>query len=93
MWKTVSFFSVSLLAATPDGHLHYWGNALRERSTPSVDGTVDVGTDQVTVATPILRGSGVVLFTSEGHLFFIPLPSESRVTTTHYYHTCTTTIV
>lgn len=79
----VPSFSVSLLAVSPDGHLHYWSNVLRELSAPSVDGIVGVGTDQVIIATPILQENGVVLFTSEGHLFLLPLPSESRVSSTN----------
>ena len=73
------YVSVSLLAASLDGHLHYWDNILRERPTPSEDGMVDVGTGRVIVATPILKNSGVILFTSEGRLFLVSLPSQSQV--------------
>ena len=81
-------FSFSLFAAAPGGRLHYWGNVLREQSAPSVNGTVDVGTGHVIMATPILGDTEVILFTSEGCLFRVHLPSPSQVQHIHIHVHC-----
>ena len=68
-----------MLAASADGHLYYWDNALRERSAPSSNGTVDVGSGHVIVSRPVLQDSRAALFTSGGGLFLVQLPSSSVV--------------
>ncbi|CAI8057983.1 Nuclear pore complex protein Nup133 [Geodia barretti] len=69
---------VGVLAVSGDGHLYYWDNALRERSAPSSDGTVDVGSGRVIVSRPVLQDSRAVLLTSNGSLLLIQPPSNSQ---------------
>ena len=71
--------SVGVLAVSGDGHLYYWDNALRERSAPSSDGTVDIGSGRVIVSRPVLQDSRAVLLTSNGSLLLIQPPSNSQV--------------
>jgi nuclear pore complex protein Nup133 len=69
---------VGVLAVSGDGHIYYWDNALRERSAPSSDGTVDVGSGHVIVSRPVLQDSRAVLLTSKGSLLLIQPPSNSQ---------------
>jgi hypothetical protein len=75
---------VGVLAVSGDGHIYYWDNALRERSAPSSDGTVDVGSGHVIVSRPVLQDSRAVLLTSKGSLLLIQPPSNSQVYTRLY---------
>lgn len=75
------FCSVGVLAVSSDGHLHYWDNALRDRSVPSYNGTVDIGSANVMIIQPIIENSRAIIFTTEGSLLLLHLPSSSQVYT------------
>ena len=80
------FFSIGILGVSRGCHLHYWDNALKERSAPSANGMADVGSSHVIVSRPVLHGNAVVLFTSTGSLLLVQLPSTTQVYTLYTRH-------